>query len=233
MEYQIINSSTHRIPAKSILSILGDEDIIYSKGTNDIHTGDIVYKDSDEVLQYGSLGTSGMYIYFPTVSDYEYTIDYIKEMDNVISKMPADDSRTKTLDEYLRVVSAYSVISGMAQTIDGLIEDGYSKDEYYRTYAERSYGDYGPWLNLLSKQQTKEAIDKDNIKVSSVDRDFGKGFKVVINDTRQRVVESVDRKVSVELPVADDYIKSNPDLSRYADKMNLDLSIGTINGNLD
>ena len=256
MEYQIINSSTHRIPAKSILSILGDEEIIYSRGTNDIHTGDIVYKDSDEVLHYGSLGTSGMYIYFPTVSDYEYTIDYIKEMDNVISKMPADDSRTQTLDEYLRVVSAYSVISGMAQTIDGLIEDGYSKDEidfdliyntwvgdsgdinnynewdeYYRTYAERSYGDYTPWLNLLSRQQTKEAIDKDNIEVSSVDRDFGKGFKVVIKDTRQRVVESVDRKVSVELPVADDYIKSNPDLSRYADKINLDLSIGTINGN--
>ena len=130
-DIEVMDFTSYQYDARKILNILSDEDIIYARGTKDIKTEDVFYRDKDSEYKYGPLETSGMFIYFPS-TDYpeEAHYYYINEMEKVINILPDNNSAVRDyFQQHLRTVSMYSLISVSALTINELIEFGVDKDE--------------------------------------------------------------------------------------------------------
>lgn len=93
------------------------------------------------------------------------------------------------------------------------------------------------WLDRLVRQHAAEAISKDDITSANIVQETGIGRRVRIQNTRQRLVQSVNAKVLAELPAAEAFFakEENQDYLAYftAGDGSLQLDLGTVEGSLD
>ena len=94
---------------------------IYACGTDNIATDMQLYRNAEGELDYDSLTTSGMYIYFPSPATSGSFIKYFNEMGEVIEKMPEGDSRREFLDSYRHTLIDYALISECGAEVDYLL----------------------------------------------------------------------------------------------------------------
>ena len=97
---------------------------IYARGTEGIITDMQLYRKADGELDYDSLGTSGMYIYFPNPEAPMGFINYYNEMGKVIEKMPEGDDRREFLDSYRHTLIDYVLIAETGAEVDQLLRAG-------------------------------------------------------------------------------------------------------------
>ena len=103
---------------------------IYARGTEGISTDMQLYRKADGELDFDSLSTSGMYIYFPDPSAPMSYLDYYNEMGKVIEKMPEGDARREFLDSYRHTLIDYVLIAETGTAVNSLLSyGGKQKDE--------------------------------------------------------------------------------------------------------
>ena len=111
----------------------GDPDnngFIYARGTEGITTDMQLFRKADGDLDYDTLGTSGMFIYFPEPSAPMAFIDYYNEIGKVLEKMPEDDARREFLDSYRHTLIDYALIAETGSVVNNLINyQGKQKSE--------------------------------------------------------------------------------------------------------
>jgi len=91
---------------------------IYTRGTDGITTDMQLFRKADGDLDYDTLGTSGMYLYFPDPEAPMAFIDYYNEMGRVIDKMPEGDTRREFLDSYRHTLIDYALIAETGNAVD-------------------------------------------------------------------------------------------------------------------
>lgn len=93
------------------------------------------------------------------------------------------------------------------------------------------------WLDRLVRQHAAEAISKDDITSANIVQQTGIGRRVRIQNTRQRLVQSVNANVLAELPAAEAFFAKEENqgyLGYFTDgDGSLQLDLGTIEGSLD
>ena len=94
---------------------------IYTRGTDGITTDMQLFRKADGDLDYDTLGTSGMYLYFPDPEAPMAFIDYYNEMGRVIDKMPEGDTRREFLDSYRHTLIDYALIAETGNAVDSLL----------------------------------------------------------------------------------------------------------------
>ena len=96
--------------------ILGDKKMMYARGTSGIKTEEIQMIRKHSGLKFEYLGTSGMYIFFPSADTLLDTKQYINTMNEVVKVMDANDDATKFLKKYIQLVIKYNLMirTGMA-----------------------------------------------------------------------------------------------------------------------
>ena len=103
---------------------------IYARGTEGITTDMQLFRKADGDLDYDTLGTSGMSIYFPDPSAPMAFIDYFNEMGKVLEKMPEGDARREFLDSYRHTLIDYALIAETGSVVDSLLNyQGKEKSE--------------------------------------------------------------------------------------------------------
>ena len=104
-------------------------DIIYARGTRGIHSGELRYRDMYGHNEYGRIGTSGMYLFFPVSDDRSEIESYALIMDEVIRRLPEDDLRRGFLSKYTTALIDYSLISQTGYSVSSMLEEGYERSE--------------------------------------------------------------------------------------------------------
>ena len=84
------------------------------------------------------------------------------------------------------------------------------------------------WMNIIIPKQVEEAIDKDKVDLYVVDRAAGEGYKIVINDTKKRVIDKVNYEIIAELPMVDKFLKEEG--LEWLKNKELEFSLGTVSG---
>lgn len=94
---------------------------IYTRGTDGITTDMQLFRKADGDLDYDTLGTSGMYLYFPDPEAPMAFIEYYNEMGRVIEKLPEGDARREFLDSYRHTLIDYALIAETGNAVDSLL----------------------------------------------------------------------------------------------------------------
>ena len=103
---------------------------IYARGTEGITTDMQLFRKADGELDFDTLGTSGMYIYFPDPSAPMAYIEYYNEMGKVIEKLPEGDARREFIDSYRHTLIDYVLIAETGIEVNYLLNSGeLRKDE--------------------------------------------------------------------------------------------------------
>lgn len=97
---------------------------IYARGTEGITTDMQLFRKADGELDFDSLSTSGMYIYFPDPSAPMSFLDYYNEMGKVIEKLPEGDARREFLDSYRHTLIDYVLIAETGIEVNYLLGSG-------------------------------------------------------------------------------------------------------------
>ena len=90
---------------------------IYARGTEEITTDMQLYRKADGELDYDSMGTSGIFLFFPFTGDTGAMVTYYDEMGKVLETMPKDDPRRTFLDHYRHTMIDYALIAATARDI--------------------------------------------------------------------------------------------------------------------
>ena len=114
----------------STLSQSEDNDVIYARGTDDMITDFLVYRDEYGDITAGYIPVSGLYICF--LSDNTQT-DFVTEYCDAVSEaleiMP-DSDRKDFLTAYTETVVDYALIKCAGQAVSAMLNDeGYDKSE--------------------------------------------------------------------------------------------------------
>ena len=154
--------------SQKLLNILAqseENDVIYARGTENISSGFMIYRDETGELTIGFMPTSGLYICFPIRSTYGESVpDYFEAMEPVLDQMP-DGDRKDFLRAYMETLVDYALIVRTGDAVLTLVnQDDVQKSdlsfEYLREYwsylAPYYYGDesYTEW-----NRQVKPLID--------------------------------------------------------------------------
>ena len=216
--------------ADHIQLILGDQEVIYSRGTKGIKTDPWFYRDNG--LKYNSQGTSGIYLFMPNVDDAFESDDYINIMEQYIGLLPEDDQRAEFFRGYLDIVSRLLLINTTANEVADLIDAGTSKadvnydlikktkqeekygnepsawEEYFLPYIDRLGGEEQtrPWIEKIIDKQVQSAVTLSDVSVESAETQNGSGYKVTINDLEKRALSSVQYRVTAKLPAVDEFL---------------------------
>ena len=97
---------------------------IYARGTEGITTDMQLFRKADGDLDYDTLGTSGMYLYFPDPSAPMAYIEYYNEMGKVIEKLPEGDARREFLDSYRHTLIDYALIAETGTEVGYMLRSG-------------------------------------------------------------------------------------------------------------
>ena len=251
---ELIDLNNYTDIAKVILNILNDKEIIYARGTEGIHTGEQFYRDVNGEMQYGTQGTSGMYLFFPNSDYINEASGYFDRINEIVEKMPEKNSAAAFLAGYSKTVLKYALLLETGRAVSEMTERGMAKSaitydslkEYWSKDA-RSY-DYWAWhiLSIMNKlggeeavtnwlelnldQMAEEVILRDNITAAAM-RDGA--YTVTITDSRKQTVDSVDVNLIAELPALQAYLDlpENADYKlMYGDKIP-GIRIGSTKGN--
>ena len=224
--------------------IFNNEQIIYAGGTENIRTEDEMWLDENGNGKGGSLGTSGMYMFFPCVRYPNYTIEYYRDMNKAWAEMPENDC-VEVLSEWVQMASDYAMLLMAGKAVSTLVDEGVAKEEIdYDTVKEywlRDIG-WGPefsqwyldngiqnlidqcggeeaakvWLDPLIRQQAAEAVYRENIEVYSIDDPKGTGYQVRISNTAQRVIDGVSVNIMAEVPEVEKYLNAEEGSEYYS-----------------
>ena len=259
-----INHNNYNGLSQEILRLMdndADNAFMYSRGTSEIKSDKRYHLTKGGELGYGSLGTSGMSIFFPGKEFAMSSVDYFNEIDPVIEKMP-DSMRKTFLQEYEEAVAYFCLIIYSGHTVDRLINDqnddleiaGKSEMTYDVFMSMFKNPDYSMWKQLavpclgkmknmdedsllewfkvLIPQQIEDAVDWNQVSVEKLEENESGACRVTVNNARKRVIESVDRSIIAELPVFEEYMQTRPESEQEVIKRNGELSLGSVPGKL-
>ena len=248
--------------ANTFQEILGDTDIIYAKGSQQIKTKERFYRDENGEVTYGVCGTSGMYIYIPSVRQATDSSDYYDAMMKYCSKLSEDDPRRVFFSRHLEVALRYAIINYAGAAVTRVLEKGTLKSEvdyaavkeYWRldidgnkdgedcpwnsvirNMVERlgSEKDIKKWLDPIIRKMAKDAVDKEDITAYTVKSSTGTRPRIYFRNVKKQVFDSVDIDVYAELPIAEAYIKEKG-WEKYFDSFDpVAFHIGSFEGIMD
>lgn len=247
--------------AQRIAEILRSPEYIYQAGTENESTNALFFRKPDGTIDIGPLYTSGMQIFFPSVDSPIMVEVYEDKLEPVLSKMPEGEPMAAFFRDYVSVLHLYAAIPVLGRTIDELVDNGCAvEDINYDTVKEQlfdpdfpDYNDWSDyilpaltqnfgseeagrsWVSAIIEQQAREVVRKSNIALKTVNNPEGKGYRVQIDNTKQRAIDSVRTNVLLELPAFADYIEQNPSIERDLAAMGDDylVRMGTIVGTPD
>ena len=112
------------------LSQSEENDIIYTRGTDDLETDFLVYRDEYGDIRLGTMPVSGLYICFLSEdTELDFVSDYYGAVSEALELMPESD-RKGFLSAYRDTVVDYALIKGTGQAISSMIDtEGYDKSE--------------------------------------------------------------------------------------------------------
>lgn len=121
----------------------------------------------------------------------QISLDYIKKKLDVPFTQD-DPSLTEWSDTYVKILDMRD------GTADGTIQN--EKEVL-------------SWLDGIIKKQVEDSAAKNNISVASVEKKDGTGYKVTISDIHKRSIDNIKVNLVAELPIAEEWIKSNEELN--------------------
>ena len=188
--------------------------------------------------------------------------EYFEYMKNLIDAMPEDDPRTIFLKEYRDTALYYTLAYETGYAVSHLIDHGMDKNdidyekvmeywhddpkdptyrmfspyhqriEYIYNYLQEDGYDPAAWVEKVIPQMAAEAVDKDNIKITSIKEQGGYTYEVTVSDTKKRVIDSLRTNIIAELPTVDNYLEENPDVAMMMELFGVstDFNIGSVKG---
>lgn len=103
--------------------ILAREGIIYARGTKGIKSKPLYYRDAYGKINYDKVGTSGLYLYFPTADNAKDVGRYFDALEPVV-KMLAKNPRREFLNSYRHAVIDYGLISKAGYSVTQMLDNG-------------------------------------------------------------------------------------------------------------
>ncbi len=245
-------------PAKRILTVLDDQNIIYSGSTEEIRANARFSYDKNGKLRYDDFRSSGMYLFFPGMDRLNDTVKYCKEMTDALGQMPAEaQARKDMLGTYLGAVADYALIAETGKAVSaiaskseqqsGPISYAVVKDYWENLKSPERKSEWDSvasplltyaggeeaaksWLDAVIAQQAGEAVSPENAAAYTVrNKNNSRDLRIVLSDTQKRVVEDVSLSVTADLPAAETYAEENEYEGDYLDML-LAWPIGHIKG---
>lgn len=139
---EVIDENIYTEPLAQLAYLLYESKAIYARGTKGIKSVPLYHRDIYGKTDYSSVGTSGMYLYFPTADKVRDTINYYSAVKPVIEKLeeikgalnPTDkdkklrvENRIKFLDDYRHALIEYALISKMGYSVTRMLDEGYER----------------------------------------------------------------------------------------------------------
>ena len=256
-----INANDYHDISRTLNAMLEDELFMYAKGTSGITTAEQFYRAQDDTLGFGRLGSSGMSIYFPGQGMLTSVKEYFNELDPVIERLPDQDKRKKFLKDYEAAVAYYELISYSGAVMDLLINDednapetvaksdvdydlimDHVKDPIVGNWDELvvpcmdkiglDEAGLENWFRALIPQQADDAVDGKEVEIEQAGQQETGACSVKINGAKKRIVNSVERSVSVELPALEEYVTGLEPKDQKAVNNAGQLSVGSIMGTI-
>ena len=244
--------------AQQILDLLADRDMIYTRATESMSSKDgRIFRESDETVRSDFLESSGIQVFFPNIETPGKARRYAEELEALEKLLLSDDSRGDFLSRYADAVRLYSVIPMIGQTVDELVERGADKASVNVSAVKNAIGDsrwdtlvvpllnncFGgeeaaaaqAWLESIITQQTAEAVDLGNVTAEAVRAGDRTGYRILIDDTRQRVIDSVRINAVLEFPAFEKYLEEHPDIASNVQwvRNQADIPLDFITGTLE
>ncbi|MBE6129845.1 MAG: hypothetical protein E7185_11300 [Erysipelotrichaceae bacterium] len=247
--------------AKKILTVLNDEEIIYARGTEGFKIDGQYCLDADGKIGFSDyLRTSGIYIFFPDrCMLMQQFKEYFIQLKDLIDAMPADDPRTVFLKEYRDTAVYYALVYEVGYAVSHLIDHGMDKNDidydkvmdywhydptdqmfspYYQrirhiyNYLQEDGYDPATWAEKVIPQMAEEAVNKDNIEITSIKEQAGNTYEITVNNTKKRVIDSLRTNIIAELPAVEKYLEENPDVAMMMDlfRVSTEFRIGSLRG---
>ena len=262
-DYYINHNNYNGLSQEIIRSMDNDAEdaFMYSRGTSEIRSKEHYHLTKGGELDYGSLGTSGMSIFFPGKEFAMTSVEYFSEIDPVIAGMP-DGKRKTFLEKYEEAVAYFGLIVYSGYTVDRLINDEnddleladkseMNYDVFMDRFRDTEFSmwyelavpclekmsnmeeeDLLEWFKVLIPQQIDDAVDGHQVLIEKLDGNESGACRVTVNNAKKRAVERVDRNIIAELPVFERYMQTLDDTARNTIKRYGDLSLGSVQGNL-
>ncbi len=124
--------------------ILAKEDIIYARGTKGIKSKPLYYRDAYGKINYDKVGTSGLYLYFPTADNSRDAGRYFEALMPVVkmlAKNPDAKERREFLESYGHAVIDYGLISKAGYSVTQMLDNGFDRESInYDSFRENFTG---------------------------------------------------------------------------------------------
>lgn len=152
---EIIDENIYTEPLANISHMLAQKDMIYARGTKGIKSRPLYYRDTYGKTDYGSVGTSGLYLFFPAADGAREVNGYFGALAPVVSKLDEDikaleseasgldpespeafaldikirnlRSRLEFLDSYRHALIDYALISKVGYSVSMMLDEGYDR----------------------------------------------------------------------------------------------------------
>ena len=136
----VIDTNSYTETVDILAGILNDQDIVYARGTKGIRSGTQRYRDIYGHDDYGEAGTSGLYLYFPSLTKLgNFTLDE-KKLKRVIETLPPSsrtDKRRDFLTKYFEAMVDYALISSVGRGVSEMLDSGTDRSRInYETFKE-------------------------------------------------------------------------------------------------
>ena len=202
----IDNTNAYKDVAKRVLDVIENPDIIYARGTSNFGTKEAdVYRNSDGTLEYGTLGTSGIYLpVFKSGVNTSYINSYFNEIDSVLERIP-DDERSSFLRSYIDVMNEYFLTAMVGKATGYIVDCGIDRSEI--TYdTVKAY-----WTGEIGKTEKDKMTNKYNWECFKTYIERYSGGEEAVRELldpiiRQQAQEAVSRdNISVDVVNSSDF----------------------------
>ena len=243
MEDVRTNTNRYAEPAGKIRSILNDQSIVYARFAGQDNQKDIVHRDDDGTLSYGTMYSSGTHLIFPKAPEYGNVISCIEEMNRILAGMNPDDPRYAMFRKYLAAAADYSLVIQTGNTVSRYLEDGPRDISYdivkkiwqtpvYESVPDRTIWDVKiaplyaaipggeavctAWLEKVIQQMAKEAVYPQKITTTAIRGKERDEWEVTLKNTKRRVIRDITYSPIAHLPAVTAYVESLPEDYRKA-----------------
>ena len=238
---------------------LADEDILYGRVTEKFPRTENYYRDANGDIRLRESDGSGLYLFFPLADDSYDLLNYARIMSDTAGIMP-ESAQKEFLKDYIQTAVDYALIIETGRYVNTMkfTEGTLPADLNYdslKTYVVsklgadawknsveeilgfRDGGEAGAvnWLSGIISQQAKETISEDNTdSYDAVDK-TGKGYRIVMKNTRKRVIADSEIRLAANLSAAAKYFEAHPDVKeKFRDISDIDaLNVFTLKGELE
>ncbi|MBR2546940.1 MAG: hypothetical protein IKF07_01940 [Eubacterium sp.] len=156
--------------SKKISQVLGNDEIIYAYGTDNICSKDKIVRDSDGSVEYKNLYTSGMQMYFPQMMAPHAAAEYYDVIGNVIDTIrdKENDTRYKFLDAYRNAMIDYALVMETGKAISEIVNEAHvpkTDIDFNKVKAYWTDGEGDPFIDEYSEWSLsiKQLFDKRSL----------------------------------------------------------------------